>query len=294
MRKSLTTILILILLGSIGFSRTTSIEDTLEIKTIMFKVIHPELQHTSYLFGTHHAFGKSFFDSLTIANSALSSCNILIKENLNIPGHLAQDIINARTETTNWSKFLNKENLAFINNMFSSSPTNINKITPAELYVFLNRYFKQQVCLAKEASDTSLSLDDYIGSKAKQLEMELIGLETSEEQIKLINKDIEGMPRKVHKKRLFNILEKIKSKNTSNCEETDWYVNMEIDYQFNQPCRNALILTDRNEKWMGKITELLKTNSCFVAVGLSHLMYECGLINKLQSLGYIIEPINVK
>jgi len=268
--------------------------DTLVHNTVLFKITTPNSTKTSFLFGTHHAFGKHFFDSLTIANNALSSCDILIKENLNIPGHLAQDVINARETTTKWSNFLNKENLLFINNMFSSSPTNVDKMTPAELYTFLNRYYKQQVCLTKQSSDTTLSLDDHIGAKAEQHNLSLIGLETTEEQIELINNDIEGMPRKVHKKRLANVIEKIKSKDSTYCEETDWYVNMEIDYQLKQPCRNALILTDRNNNWMKMISESIDSNNCFIAVGLSHLMYECGLIKQLQNLDYIVEPIKVK
>jgi uncharacterized protein YbaP (TraB family) len=53
--------------------------------TLLFKITHPNSKHTSYLFGTHHAFGKSFFDSLTTANQALASSTMLIKENLNLP-----------------------------------------------------------------------------------------------------------------------------------------------------------------------------------------------------------------
>lgn len=140
--------------------------------------------------------------------------------------------------------------------MFSSSPTNVDKMTPAELYTFLNRYYNQQVCLTKQSSDTTLSLDDHIGAKAEQLNLSLIGLETTEEQIELINNDIEGMPRKVHKKRLATVIEKIKSKDSTYCEETDWYVNREIDYQLKQPCRNALILTDRNNNWMKMISDV--------------------------------------
>ena len=124
--------------------------------------------------------------------------------------------------------------------------------------------------------------------------MELFGLETTQEQIDLINKDVEGMPRRPHKRRLANIINKIRTRNAYECSETDWYSQMEIDYQLNKPCRNALVLTDRNNKWMADIKEKLKSNSCFIAVGLSHLMYECGLLNQLKKLGYTINPIEVK
>lgn len=261
-------------------------------RTILFKISHPNSDHTSYLFGTHHAFGKSFFDSLTTANQALASSSILIKENLNLPGHTAEEIINNRENKTNWRKYLNGEDLVFIENLFASSPTDFTKMTPAELYAFLNRYFKQQVCLEKDPSDTSLSLDDYIGQKAEHMNIPLLGLETTEEQIALLNADVEGMPRKHHGRRLANIIQKLRSKINNDCGETNWYAEMELDYQLDKPCGNALVLTDRNNKWMAAIVHLLESNDCFIAVGLSHLMYDCGLLKQLQGLGYTITPIN--
>ncbi len=260
--------------------------------TLLFKITHPNSKHTSYLFGTHHAFGKSFFDSLTTANQALASSTMLIKENLNLPGHTAEDIINKRQNKTNWRKYLNNNDLKFIVELFTTSPTDYTKMTPAELYAFLNRYFKQRVCLEKESTDTSLSLDDYIGQKAEELNIPLIGLETTEDQIALLNADVEGMPRKHHGRRLANIIQKIQTKNNRDCGETDWYAQMEMDYQLDKPCVNALVLTDRNNKWMSTLVNLLESNDCFIAVGLSHLMYDCGLLKQLQGLGYTITPID--
>ncbi len=285
------TTLLLILTSSLLLGQHSN--DILLNKTVLFKITNQNSDKISYLFGTHHAFGKAFFDSLTKANQVLESCNLLIKENLNIPGEMAEDIINQRIVITKWNKYLSKEDLSFIKNLFATSPTDYNKMTPTEMYVFLNRYFKQQICLNKNVNDTSLSLDDYISSRARKQNIELYGLETTEEQIALINKDVEGMPRKSHKRRLVNIIDKIRMKNSNYCEETNWYSQMKIDYQLNIPCKNALMLTDRNNKWIKTISYLLKKKNCFIAVGLSHLMYECGLINQLKSLGYTITPIKM-
>ena len=289
--REIITLLLLLLTSTVLSGQNSS--DTILYKTILFKVAHSNSAKTSYLFGTHHAFGKYFFDSLTEANKALMHCDMLIKENLNIPGEMAEDIINRRTTLTKWSSYLKKEDLSFIENLFAKSPTHYTKMTPTEMYVFLNRYFKQQVCLNKNPDDTSLSLDDYIGFKAGRNNITLYGLETTEEQINLINKDVEGMPRSAHKKRLAGIIHKIRSNNASHCEETDWYSHMEIDLQLHEPCRNSLLLTDRNNKWMGSIKEKLESNNCFIAVGLSHLMFECGLINQMRQRGYTVTPITV-
>jgi uncharacterized protein YbaP (TraB family) len=285
---------VLLLMSQFGVAQIKSKKGSDSINTVLFKVTSSNNNHVSYLFGTHHAFGKVFFDSLTKAKQALASSDIVIKENLNIPGETAEDIINRRTEITQWKKYLSKEELPYIKNLFATSPTDFNKMTPTEMYVFLNRHFKQQVCLNKNPDDTSLSLDDYIAMKAVEQNIELYGLETTEEQINLINIDVEGMPRKNHKRRLSNIIKKISTKNINACEETNWYSQMDMDYQMNTPCRNALMLTDRNDKWMKQIKDLIEKKNCFIAVGLSHLMYECGLINQLTELGYTITPIEVK
>lgn len=285
---------VMLLTFRFGAAQIKSKKASDSINTVLFKVTSSNNNHVSYLFGTHHAFGKVFFDSLTIANKALASSDIVIKENLNIPGETAEDIINRRTEITQWKKYLSKENLRYIDSLFAKSPTDYNKMTPTEMYVFLNRHFKQYGCLNRSDDDTSLSLDDYIATKAIGQNKELYGLETTEDQISLINKDVEGMPRKSHKRRLSNIIEKTKTNNVKNCEEINWYSKMELDYQLNVPCRNILILKDRNDKWMKEITNLLEKKNCFIVVGLSHLMYKCGLISQLKELGYTITPIEVK
>ena len=285
---------VLVLTLQFGVAQVKSKTDSDTINTVLFEVTSSNHNHVSYLFGTHHAFGKVFFDSLTKAKQALASSELLIKENLNIPGEMAEDIINRRTQITQWKKYLSKADLTYIKNLFATSPTDFNKMTPTEMYVFLTRHFKQQICLNENANDNALTLDDYIAYKAVEQNIELYGLETTEEQIYLINKDVEGMPRKKNKRRLSNIIEKIKIKSVTDCEETNWYSHMDMDYQRNIPCRNVLILTDRNNRWIKKISNLLEEKNCFIAVGLSHLMYECGLINKLTELGYTIIPIAVK
>ncbi len=263
-------------------------------KTVLFKITASGTAKVSYLFGTHHAFGKAFFDSLQNAHQALLSSDVLIKENLNTPGHLAEDIINQRKTQTPWTKYLNKADYQFVSNIFSDNLDVFLKMTPTELHVFLSRHYKENVCLSKDTSGVYFSLDDYIGSIGEENNLELIGLETTEEQLEVIRKDVEGMPRKVHKKRLAVLIKNIRLASSDHCAEIEWYRNMDFDYKLEQPCRNALVLTDRNNKWMSEIKSLIQTQNCFIAVGLSHLMFACGLINQLTRLGYTITPVAVQ
>lgn len=268
--------------------------DTLNTNTVLYQVTHPESQHISYLFGTHHAFDKPFFDSLENAKNALLSSQVCIRENLNIPGHLAVDIINRRTDVTQWNKYLSAEDHSFILNFFSSSGLDFERMTPAELYVFLGRHYKERVCIEKDPGAVYFSLDDYIGSIAETSSIEVIGLETSEDQVAMINEDVAGMPRKVHRKRIARMIERIQLGTKDHCQEIEWYRNMQFDFKLDQPCHNKLILIDRNESWLRQLYSHFSTRNCFVAVGLSHLMFDCGLIKQLEESGYTITPVDVK
>lgn len=54
--------------------------------------------------------------------------------------------------------------------------------------------------------------------------------------------------------------------------------------------RDRLIYDARNNFWMKLIPDLIRENSCFIAVGAGHLPGETGLINQLQQLGYTVVP----
>lgn len=264
-----------------------------KVSTVLFEVRSDEIDNVSYLFGTHHAFGNTFFDSLQNAHQALLSSQTLIKENLDVPGHLAEDIINRRTATTDWSRYLYKRDIPSVDSIFSKSEVDLNKVTPTELHVILRRYYNERICQAKALRDSVLTLDDYIGALGRKQGLQLIGLETIEEQLALIAKDVEGMPRKVHKKRLKELIERIRQQDQNACAQADWYKRMEFDLQLDQPCQNTLMLTQRNDKWMLEIDRQLQAGNCFIAVGFSHLMFECGLINQLRQQGYTVKPIPV-
>lgn len=284
--------LLLSLVPSLFYHPNAYSQDTLS-GTILFKITHPESAHTSYLFGTHHAFGKAFFDTLSMASEALKSCDLVLKENLNIPGETADNIIHTRSEETNWKSFLQKDDLLYLQQLFANNST-FPKMTPAELHAFLIRRYNQTVCLQQDEEDNSTSLDDYIGRLAESWNTPLLGLETTADQLRYINEDIAGMPAKVHKNRLHTIINLLQTQDNSSCSSTDWYSAMNFDYQLQAPCTNTLMLTDRNNRWMKTLESKLQTNNCFIAVGLSHLMYECGLINQIRELGYTVSPVAVK
>lgn len=258
--------------------------------TILFAVTTPDGAHTSYLFGTHHAFGESFLDSLPMVQEKMLLCSDLIVESIQSAG----DLVNARNSTTDWSRYLDKVDLAYVRDVFAAGTVDLERLTPAELHATLMRYHAIRICGARQPGDTASTLDGVIMARAARHGLELMGLEFAADQLVLLNKDVEGMPRKVHKRRLAAAVERIRSGNTSGCTEVERYARMDWDLRLSEPCGNALILTDRNTRWMPRIVHRMSQHDCFVAVGLSHLMFQCGLIEQLRGLGFHVVAVPLR
>lgn len=54
---------------------------------------------------------------------------------------------------------------------------------------------------------------------------------------------------------------------------------------------NAKMVDNRNMEWAKQLPELMKSNTCFIAVGALHLPGENGLINLLRKEGYKVKPV---
>ncbi|MDR0939721.1 MAG: TraB/GumN family protein [Mediterranea sp.] len=54
---------------------------------------------------------------------------------------------------------------------------------------------------------------------------------------------------------------------------------------------DQILISDRNEKWMINILPNIRKASSLIAVGAKHLIGKDGLIAKLRSLGYKVEPV---
>jgi uncharacterized protein YbaP (TraB family) len=54
----------------------------------------------------------------------------------------------------------------------------------------------------------------------------------------------------------------------------------------------TLLIQVRNNNWMPKINEAIKKESCFITLGLVHIIGENGIISLLRNNGYTVKPIH--
>lgn len=76
------------------------------------------------------------------------------------------------------------------------------------------------------------------------------------------------------------------------------YKTMHIDYKLNEAAHFAtssdfdfVPMEVRNQEWLVKITAMISSRPCLIAVGLNHLRYRTGLIRLLWEQGYQVEPV---
>jgi uncharacterized protein YbaP (TraB family) len=51
--------------------------------------------------------------------------------------------------------------------------------------------------------------------------------------------------------------------------------------------------TDRNQEWMPKIEKMVHEKASFIAIGVSHLEGDQGILSLLRSKGYTLKPLPV-
>ncbi len=174
----------------------------------------------------------------------------------------------------------------YFQDSLSMNLTALAQLKPVFLSSFI--YNKLLGCFAR-------SYETQLSQMALQQEMNVAGLETIEEQMKVFElisyKDQAEML-------LQSIVE------YDNLQEAYWnmvvsYKNQDLSslYQIINEMRigmmdyEKVILTDRNQRWISRMEQMAKSQPTFFAVGAAHLPGDKGLITLLRIKGFQVEPV---
>jgi len=159
------------------------------------------------------------------------------------------------------------------------------------LPLFVINYISESVMVNSE----SLSLDSLLWQYASAEDKEMFGLETVEDQFRILN----SIPLSYQLKFLIEL-----SKNVSSFREKInklifLYENQRIDELYKASkqslgTQKATLLYNRNANMVAKIGSIIDNkNSLFVAVGAAHLSGKFGLLRGLKQKGFVVKPINL-
>lgn len=142
--------------------------------------------------------------------------------------------------------------------------------------------------------DSPTSYEEKIMSEVKQDGKEVVGLESPDEQIKAL----ESIP---VDSIVNSIMESIQSDNSDRDEYSKMVAAFKsqnlaelyniIQSSGDEGLEAGALLYDRNERWIGRMKELMGKSSVFFAVGAGHLAGERGVLELLRKQGYEVVPL---
>jgi uncharacterized protein YbaP (TraB family) len=264
-------------------------------KSLLWEISGNGLKSPSYLYGTIHSSQEKFFD-------------------------LPDSVFNAIENTESFAGELNMDSLQFFGAKFISG---FKSYTSAELLLDekdfnrLKEIIKKRLGTAYETlpvkdpafiatlleqdnfkGSMPFTLDEYLYQLAKTKDKTILGIETFDEQLNLLN----GLSDKDKKDILLDIL------NDDSVTVKKIYAELADAYYYNDLDKveklvsseisksadiESRFLIKRNYKMADAISRFAKTKSLFAAVGAAHLPGKEGVIALLKKNGYSLRPVKV-
>lgn len=261
-------------------------------KTILWEVIDSQSGTKSFILGTFHNIGNSFVDSISVISETLEKSEIAIFESID-DGSKLTTTLQKRNKQKQINSHLSKADLSKLKVLSNDWKINYQLLKPIELLITLKREFQLTKCKTVKPNDKWDHMDNYLIDIAKKHKINLVGLETDSIQLNILVEMEKSWTIKPIAQDISYWISKLTSEQEwyKECDETQNYINFEIEYEFSYDCQDDILIKKRNEEWIPTIVNLFSQKSCFLAVGLLHLKYKCGILEVLKSEGFIVNPI---
>ena len=267
---------------------------------LLWKITGNGLKNPSYLFGTHHLIPIQFLDSVPGLYPAFNSTKMVVSEVVlnNLDATPAIRMAALLPDTVTIRGLLSPAEYEFVNqeltNTLRMSLDNLNKMHPS----LISKLYELELYKKYEHFDENTQFDTYFQLVAAKKGIPIAGLETVEQQVKLlfpenIKKETQLLVASIRNKEM--LIQEMREMNRlyregnldalevlANQSNKQWNVSEE---------ENKKLIDDRNINWVKQLPDLIKNNSCFVAVGALHLPGNKGLIKLLKNEGYKVIPV---
>jgi uncharacterized protein len=260
--------------------------------SLLWKIDGKDLPEPSYLYGTIHLICPSDFTlSDTLKECLKQTEQLTLEIDMDDPGLM----------------------MAMAKSMAMTGGEQLNHLLDSTDYVRLNRYFKDSVGLniapferAKPFMLMSILLNRVLACQpqsyelslmglAKKQNVEVVGLETVEEQMAVFD----SIPYTDQAKMLVTLMDSLPQARREFGKMVDVYKSQDIaglyaltlESDFDMEKNQEVLLTDRNKRWIPIIEKQVSDKPTFIAVGAAHLGGEEGVIALLRRAGYRVSPI---
>lgn len=277
------SLIILLLVANWAKSQT-------ETSSLLWKVEGENIQ-TSYLFGTIHLLPQSQFKLEEKVEKAFDeSEQVVLEIDMDDPSLQVKMMQNAgMKDGLTLDKVFSEEDYELVSKeiqkVMGVGLAPLNHMKPFMLYSML---------IANLIEGTPASFELTFVQMAKERELEILGLETVEEQMAVFD-------RVPYAEQAEDVLELVKDTETMAdefSELVETYQNEDIDQLFEITKEYAdsetsfdELIFKRNKNWIPLIGEFAKEKSTFFGVGAGHLGGPEGVISLLREAGYQVTPV---
>ena len=266
---------------------------------LLWKVSGNGLKETSYIFGTHHLIALSFLDSIPGLYKSFNSCNAVVGEvvinSIDATSKIKQASIMPDHKTI--KDFLDSTKYQIVDNELKTTlKIGLNELSRLHPSLILSLYEIELFRRVTKIYDDAQS-DSYFQIAANEKGKKVFGLETIDKQIELLfdTKDLQSQA-----DLLYETIQNKDSVSNEMITLNTLYKKGNLDklFLFSKNTDNKTSISDekmvelldkRNEAWITQLPDLMRKNSCFIAVGALHLPGKTGIIEKLRALGYKVK-----
>ena len=252
----------------------------------------------SYLFGTYHLVGGEYLEAHPKVQRAFDNSDKVVVETVIDSSKMMEAAMMAMMPEHSLWDFYDTAQFNLIDQKLKSSMgisisafANMRPIAIAMMYVM---GIAQDDISSSGLNFEGEPLDVHIALRAKKLGKQLISLETMMEQLELIYK---SDPAEEQAQMLLDLVQdtglgKASSELVTLYEKEDLNGMMILSEKENDPYTDmAVLVDDRNKKWISKLVPLLDEGNVFIAVGALHLPGELGLIQLLTEESFELRPV---
>ena len=265
---------------------------------LLYEISGGGLEKSSYLFGTHHMVPVETATKIEGVFRAFNDCSAVVGEFVDDnPEEMQRQILAASKMEESIFKLLTSEEKALIDSALQAelglTLANVQYMRPNVIAMIYEMTVRERV-LKSQAGD--MAMDSYFQVAGSELGKMVYGLETVEDQLKILLRSI-AVERQAE-----ILVETIRNTNdiiTENAKLDSLYVKgdleglyeMLIEAEDMTEAEKFLLVDERNYDWLAKIEKHIKQEPSFIAVGALHLPGNDGLINLLRKAGYKVKAV---
>ena len=277
----------------LAFILSTSLYATCQVNienSLLWKIEGPGISQPSYIFGTIHAICPDDFNVGKDLNTIMESVEQLALEikmdDPSLMGKMQAGMLFPNDGTI--KDFVDNDNYDFIERFLQDSiGININLVSRIQP-IYLN-----SLILPKMLGCTPASVEGKLMAVAANNEIEIIGLESVENQLAILN----SIDMETQSSFLVESVREFENGRKEIRNMIDLYKREQVNELYDlisasefQVYENA-ILTTRNQNWIPRIIEEASAKPTMFAFGSGHLGGPDGVITLLRKAGYILTPM---